>query len=195
MLIYLFRHGETEWNIQKRYTGTADVPLSKEGRRKLRALDCSVSVVYTSDLSRAQETARILFPDARIIPIHGLREMSFGDFTGHNFDELQHDPAYRTWVEGGCVHCCPNGEEDRDGFTARVCRTFSRLVDDALREDARYLMIVAHGGTQMAVMSRFVQSTCDYFDWQTGNGGAFVLDSARWEEDRMLQLVGTLNRN
>jgi len=192
MLIRLLRHGETDWNAQKRYTGTADVPLSERGRRALRRMALHPSVVYTSTLRRTRETAEILFPDAVIIPVHDLREMDFGDFTGHNFDELQHDPTYRDWVEGGCTERCPNGTEDRTAFTERCCAAFSRLLDEALRENAPELVVVAHGGTQMAVLSRYVHSERGYFDWSAPNGGGFLLDPSPWLYERRLLLVGTV---
>ena len=62
MKIYLLRHGQTEYNEQKRYQGTRDIPLSEKGRACLRQADLEPAEVYVSPLSRAVETAQILFP-------------------------------------------------------------------------------------------------------------------------------------
>ena len=52
MLIYLLRHGLTEYNAQKRYQGQRDIPLSEEGCRELRRADIDPKVVYISGVGR-----------------------------------------------------------------------------------------------------------------------------------------------
>ena len=78
MLIYLLRHGQTEYNAQKRYQGQRDIPLSPEGAAQLRRADFDPDVVYVSTLQRTSQTARILFPEAKLVPVDGLKEMCFG---------------------------------------------------------------------------------------------------------------------
>ena len=63
MLIYLLRHGLTEYNAQKRYQGQRDIPLSPEGLAQLRRADIDPKVVYISTLQRTRQTAEVLFPD------------------------------------------------------------------------------------------------------------------------------------
>ena len=69
MLIYLLRHGQTEYNAQKRYQGQRDIPLSPEGAAQLRRADFDPDVVYVSTLQRTSQTARILFPEAKPVPV------------------------------------------------------------------------------------------------------------------------------
>ena len=69
MLIYLLRHGQTEYNAQKRYQGQRDIPLSPEGAAQLRRADFDPDVVYVSTLQRTSQTARILFPEAKLVPV------------------------------------------------------------------------------------------------------------------------------
>ena len=57
MLIYLLRHGLTEYNAQKRYQGQRDIPLSPEGLAQLRRADIDPKVVYISTLQRTRQTA------------------------------------------------------------------------------------------------------------------------------------------
>ena len=78
MKVYLLRHGQTEYNVDKRYQGTRDIPLSEKGRAALRRADIEPDTVYVSPLCRAVDTARVLFPAARLVPVHDLREMCFG---------------------------------------------------------------------------------------------------------------------
>ena len=82
MTVWLIRHGRTEWNDTGRYQGQTDLPLSNEGAAELARADFSPKTVYVTPLKRTQETARILFPDARQIVIDDLREMDFGAFEG-----------------------------------------------------------------------------------------------------------------
>lgn len=188
MLIYLLRHGATAYNASGRYQGRRDIPLSASGRAALMRADFSPEVVYVSPLSRAVETAAILFPDADYLSVPALAEMDFGVFEGRSFREMAHDAAYRSWVAGGCQGRCPGGES-REEFSGRVCRVFARLVDEALDAGAARLVIVAHGGVQMAALERHALPRRGYFDWNAPCGGGFVLDSAPWRERRLLALA------
>lgn len=192
MTVYLLRHGETAYNAEKRYQGTRDVPLSPRGRAALRRAEFCPRVVYTSPLCRAAETARILFPGARLVAVPDLREMCFGDFEGRNYIEMGDDPDYRAWVEGNCLARPHGGMEDRAQFIARSCAAFAALADQALAEGQRRLVIVAHGGTQMAVLSEFARPRQDYYHWRVGNAAGFLLqvETQRWARERTLTVAG-----
>ncbi len=114
MLIYLLRHGQTEYNAQKRYQGQRDIPLSPEGAARLRRADFDPDVVYVSTLQRTSQTARILFPEAKLVPVDGLKEMCFGSFEGRNFIEMEKDPV-SGMGEGQLRKSLP-GWRAQDGF-------------------------------------------------------------------------------
>ncbi len=192
MLIYLIRHGETAWNAVRKYQGSVDLSLSPEGAAALHRADFSPEKVYVSPLLRAKQTAAILFPDAPQVEVDGLREMCFGDFEGRSPDEMEHDPAFRAWVDGDCVAPCPNGES-REEFTARSAAVFERLVDEALERGEETLVIVAHGGTQMALMEKYVRPQAPYYTWLAGNGKGYLLDAGHWRERRELALLERLS--
>ena len=139
MLIYLLRHGQTEYNAQKRYQGQRDIPLSPEGAAQLRRADFDPAVVYVSTLQRTSQTARILFPEAKLVPVDGLKEMCFGSFEGRNFIEMEKDPEYQAWVKANCESPCPDGERKTD-FSDRICRQLlhigQRLAGKRLRKGA-----------------------------------------------------------
>jgi len=191
MKIYLLRHGETAYNAQKKYLGSTDLPLSEKGREDLVRADISPATVYVSPLRRTAETAGILFPRARQIVIPDLREMEFGIFEGKSYRDMEHFAPYREWVDGNCLDPIPEGES-RAAFSARTCAAFEKLVNDALAAGEGPLVVVAHGGTQMAVLERFARPHRDYFSWRGPLGGGFVLDAARWREDRVLTLLDTV---
>ena len=191
MLIYLLRHGQTEYNAQKRYQGQRDIPLSPEGAAQLRRADFDPDVVYVSTLQRTSQTARILFPEAKLVPVDGLKEMCFGSFEGRNYIEMEHDPDYLAWVAANCESPCPDGET-KAVFSERVCRAFAALVDRALAEGEETLVILAHGGTQMAAMERYALPHADYYHWCAPNAGGYVLDAGDWAEQRVLHLLKTV---
>ena len=191
MLIYLLRHGQTEYNAQKRYQGQRDIPLSPAGAAQLCRADFDPDVVYVSTLQRTSQTAHILFPTAKLVQVVGLKEMCFGSFEGRNFIEMEHDPDYLAWVAANCESPCPDGET-KASFSERICRTFAQLVDKALAAGEQRLVILAHGGTQMAAMERFALPRRDYYDWCGPNAGGYVLDAKDWTEKRVLYLVKTV---
>lgn len=193
MLIYLIRHGETIFNAENRYQGSLDVPLSERGRRKLRRADFCPTVVYTSPLRRTKETAAILFPQARQIAVSELREMSFGVFEGRSREELAEDEQHRIWLTTGFTGSCPGETETHPQFVRRTCNAFAALVDEALDKGEERLVIVAHGGTQMAVLSAYTSDPREFSQWLTGNGGGYVLDTARWKDEHILIPVSAVD--
>ena len=89
MLIYIVRHGLTEWNKLKKLQGAADVPLAKEGillaEKTGEALkDVKFDICFTSPLSRARQTAECVLGDRNvpIIPDKRIQEINFGDLEG-----------------------------------------------------------------------------------------------------------------
>lgn len=184
MLVYLLRHGKTAWNLEGRYQGRSDIPLCEAGKRELSPADFSPERVYVSPMKRAAETAQLLFPGVQPIVVPGLEEMDFGAFEGKRFRDLADDPAYRAWVEGNCTAPCPGGE-GREDFSRRVCAAFERL----MAREREQLVIVAHGGTQMAILERYGRPHRDYFAWQSPNGGGFLLEAEHWEQTRELRLL------
>lgn len=170
MLIYLLRHGETDWNRERRHQGLTDIPLSDRGRAALRQADFAPEQVYVSPLVRARETAAVLFPRAIQIVIPDFREMDFGAFEGRTANEMADGPAYRAWVAKGCTGRCPGGENLAE-FSNRVWNAFVKL----LETEQERLVIVAHGGVQMAILDCYAEPHRDYFSWTApcgGGGGA-----------------------
>lgn len=170
MELIILRHGKTVGNRENRYVGRTDEPLCDEyiAEVKVEGCDLGVSKVYVSPLIRARQTAQILFPNAKQTVVDGLREMDFGDFEGRTGDEMINDEAYRKWVDGSCEGLCPNGE-DMTGFRNRVCRAFAQLTLNAAKNGNERIVIVAHGGTIMAVMSSFTEAKRPYFEWFVPN--------------------------
>ncbi len=172
MTVELIRHGETALQREHRYQGRVDVPLSLEGRAGLKPAHQRPGRIYVSPLLRARQTAALLFPEAEQVVVPGLEEMDFGRFEGKNYRELSGDPAYQSWVDGFCLGPCPGGESKGE-FCVRVCAAFEALLEEARARGEDFVTIVAHGGTQMAVMERFALPRKDYFDWHLESGQGY----------------------
>jgi alpha-ribazole phosphatase len=193
MRIYLLRHGKTSYNAEKRYQGTRDIPLCDEGRAELGRADFTPDRVYVSPLCRARESASILFPGVRQVVVPDFREMCFGSFEGRNYVDMEKDPDYLAWVNGNCEGSCPDGERRAD-FSRRSCEAFRALVEQSLAEGRETLAIMAHGGTQMAVMEAYALPHEDYYHWCSPNAGGYLLetDAARWNGAHTVQLLRTV---
>jgi probable phosphoglycerate mutase len=148
--ILLARHGETDWNSERRWQGHADRPLNEVGREQARELaetltDRAIDVVYSSDLLRAHETALIvgerLGLAVEVDP--GLREVDVGDWAGRLLTEIEEaDPAgFARWQEGRKAW---NGGESYEEMGERVVAAVLRL---AARHPGDTVLIVTHGGS------------------------------------------------
>lgn len=146
-------------------------------------------VVYVSPYLRAKQTADILFPDAGKVEIPELAECRFGEFEYKNYAELNGNPDYQRYIDSGGTTAFPGGETKAE-FTDRVMRGFEKVfVDVESREGQKRLrcdvssriemahtslsdtiIIVAHGGTIMALMDQLSEPHKDYFDWQVKPG-------------------------
>ena len=186
--IILLRHGKTQGNLENRYNGRTDDPLCNEGVAEAEAGEHhpEIPLVYASPMRRAQQTAKIFFPNAAIETVQDLREMDFGDFEGRNAEEMEHDPDYNAWVAGGCVDACPNGE-GIPTFAARASKAFLASVTDAIRRGETRIGVAVHGGVIMAVMYAFSGSDQPYHAWYVRNCGGFeiTVDEASWEKQHI----------
>ena len=120
--IWWIRHGQSTWNIENRWQGHSNIPLSEIGQQQAlrlrRALQEVVfDSIYSSDLDRAQHTARLALPEgSRIISDARLRECHFGDFEGltrAQMDEAQ-TQVLGQWLQDPFGLPIPGGESLAD---------------------------------------------------------------------------------
>jgi broad specificity phosphatase PhoE len=137
----IIRHGETDWNLQGRTQGAADVPLNEQGQRQARCVAAHLArqrwdAIYGSPLSRAFETARIIADAAELAPIHTdprLAERDFGKAEGMDVHERR---AHFRWGD------IP-GAESWD----RVAERGLAAIHDIVRANPNArVLAVAHGG-------------------------------------------------
>lgn len=178
--LVIIRHGETKSNREHRYLGKTDELLSEEGKEELTEQGKlgaypSVDILFTSPMKRCIQTADILYPGVSAVPVEEWTEMDFGAFEGKNYFELRGDERYQTWIDSNGMLPFPGGES-REDFILRCEKGFCRIQREVAKregkEEIERIGLVVHGGTIMALMSRYRGG--EYFDYQVGNGRGYI---------------------
>lgn len=148
-LFYFLRHGETAWNAEGRLCGSTDVPLSDVGRRQAQLLarrlqPIVVEALYSSSLSRALETARLIGGAIGREPVVDprLAELNYGAWEGRTFEEIKlASPAiYRAWDADPANMAPPEGESG----VHLIERVTPFLADVAQRHQSGNVVVVCH---------------------------------------------------
>lgn len=153
MRVWLARHGETDWNAERRVQGQTDTQLNANGIAQARRLSGQLAQqpdivkVYCSRLERARVTAQIV-ADRIGVPCEvrdNLEELAFGDWEGCTHQEMEErwPELYAKWRNTDNIDLRPpNGETLRE-----LQQRFGQAVADIIREGAEgNIVIVAHGG-------------------------------------------------
>ena len=148
-MIYLVRHGATEWNKDGIFRGRKDLPLSEEGKRQAlstarRLKNSSIDSVYSSPLKRAVETAEAIASECgcRIVKVEGLIDLNFGDWEGRTFEWVRtNDPERYMLYKRSPQHCTvPGGESLKDCYD-RAFRTFLRIASQQSADGSGYAVV------------------------------------------------------
>ena len=169
--ILLFRHGQSEWNKLNLFTGFKNIELSEQGieeankaGQSFKNLDIKFNIVFTSELKRAQETAKIILQklnqwdflnnEGKIISNINLNERDYGDLTGLNKKETAEkfgEEQVHKWRRGYSDQP-PNGESLED-VVRRVTKYFEEVIKPAIQSDENdNILIAAHGNSLRALL-------------------------------------------
>ncbi len=173
--IWWLRHGSTDWNKEKRWQGHSDVPLNELGRSQARALAAQFKGihfdgVWSSDLSRSMDTARLSLPEGTIIhPDPRLREIPMGIVEGRTWQELspQEQAQIDAWWANPYDTYFPGSEESLGDVVRRV-----RSWQSELPQEGRVLAF-SHGGTIRTMLWEIVGAPTSARPWsaELGNTG------------------------
>jgi broad specificity phosphatase PhoE len=156
--LILVRHGQSVGNAQQFMQGQMDTPLTDLGREQAKALakrlkGYGISAIYTSDLSRAYETAQIVGEELGIEPVPDprLREIDLGGWSGLTRAEViaRYPEEWKRWEEGKDIEHA--GGESFSQFWERVREVLNEIID---RHRGETVLIVAHGGVTRIVASK-----------------------------------------
>jgi len=176
--LYLVRHGETDWNRQRRIQGLTDIPLNETGRAQARATGMLLSrrhwnAIFSSPLGRAVETASIIASEVGLgapALVDALVERNYGLAEGLDWIEIE-----RRYPRGTMVP----GRESREQVGARVIPALMQL---AAERPGEALLIVSHGGAIRSVLNQ-VEPSASHGMITNGSVHSFRL------EDGALRLI------
>ena len=161
--LVLVRHGQSLWNLEDRFTGWVDVPLTDKGREEARNAgkrlrDLRFDVAYTSVLSRAEETLDLILGVLRQLPPvirdQALNERHYGDLQGLNKKrtaELHGADQVKLWRRSYDV-APPNGEALKN-TAERTLPFFERAILGDLHL-GKNVLVVAHGNSNRSIVMK-----------------------------------------
>ena len=150
-LVYLVRHGETEWSLSGQHTGITDIPLTANGRRVAKLFEplcakVSFTLVLTSPLERARTTCELAGLGARAEIDRNLMEWNYGEYEGLTPKQIHAKaPEWMLFRDG-----CPGGESPEQ-VGARVDRVIARV-----RAVDGHVALFAHGHILRVLAARWL---------------------------------------
>lgn len=176
MILYIIRHGETDWNVKRRFQGRSDIPLNDEGRRLARVTsealrDIPFNKIYTSPLKRAYETAMII-KGGRDIPViteQRIIEIGFGEYEGLCCGKDNYnipDPAFMNFFDRPEAYKPPRGAEGIDELKARTADFLREIVYNRNMENDT-ILVSTHGAALRGLLS-FINDTALEDFWKGG---------------------------
>ncbi|MBO4900217.1 MAG: histidine phosphatase family protein [Lachnospiraceae bacterium] len=173
-MLYIIRHGLTDWNSKYKLQGQTDIPLNDEGRAMARKAheECRnvrFDICFCSPLIRARETADILL-EGRDVPIYyddRLKEMYFGDYEGiENSFSIPDCPINVFFKDPANYTDPPGGAESLDDLFARTGEFLDEKVYPLLNE-GKDVLIVGHGAMNSSIVCRIKERERADF-WKEG---------------------------
>lgn len=159
--VLIVRHGETDYNVQRRWQGQLDVDLNTTGKQQAEALaktlvNTPIDAVYSSDLRRAADTARIIAAPHKLPILHesGLREINVGVFQGLNRREIDERYPYEMYRWNNDDNYAPQGGESRFQLQERAFAAWESIT----QRNHRTILLVSHGGTIRLLLRRVIPS-------------------------------------
>jgi probable phosphoglycerate mutase len=165
MRVFCIRHGETEWSLSGRHTGTTDIPLTDNGRELAKGLRPALSgqqftLVLVSPLQRARETCALAGLERQAVVTRDLAEWDYGIYEGLTSAEIHgRTPGWMVFRDG-----CPKGETPRQ-VGDRVDRVIARAI-----EAGGDVALFAHGHVLRTLAARWIGLAAE-------EGSRFQLDT------------------
>lgn len=164
--LFLIRHGETDYTLHRKYCGQKNIPLNANGIKQANYLrtklkNIKIDKVYSSDLKRAFQTAKIVFQNKIVHKRKALREIDFGKFCGLTFEEASrlYPDVYKTWLSNPANVKIPKGES-LTNFAKRVERCFDEIFSQNAKKT---VVLVSHGGLIRIILLKILGQGLDKF--------------------------------
>jgi len=196
--IWLVRHGQTLWNEQGRFCGHTDIPLSTLGRRQARQLSSHlqhvlITAIYSSDLSRARETAEIIAKKRQIdiIVSPTWREIDFGAWEGLTYDEIAASFADQLGFFADPEHYAPPQGETLTEVLQRVTPALQEIMQ---RGHNGEIVLVSHGGVLRGLLCALLgMPLSNQWQLRIDTGSLSAIDVSLDEHGKLLMSLAGLN--
>lgn len=193
--IHLIRHGETEWNVERRMQGHLNSPLTERGRfqvRQLRKAIGRIDVAYSSPSGRALETAEIILNGAlkKIGRVSGLKEINLGIWEGMQIGrvEKEYPKEYKTFWSKPSKFSVVQGET----FFEVQDRAVKAVLDAARTHKGESILLVSHAATIKAILAHFENRSLDKLWDPPGveNGSHSVIEEREEDQFKVVRYGG-----
>jgi alpha-ribazole phosphatase len=174
--IALLRHGMTLENERQAYLGWLDSPLVAD-QLFPEIPDC-FEQIYTSDLGRCKETAKVLFPKKVPEVLPDLREIHFGDWEGKTYEQLKNEDLYKKWLSKPFKESPPDGEP-YGAFTHRVENAWEKITRNIVENQIQSAAVVTHGGVIRYLLTQYAPEQRDFWHWRIPYGRGYQLTWSR----------------
>lgn len=191
--IYLVRHGQSEWNYQRKIQGQQDTLLTEEGKLQAKKLSYrlkseNIDAIYSSDLKRAYETANIIGEELNIdvTPMESFREIAFGHWEGIEIDKINsaNEKEHQTWLKEPHKFKM-EGAETLYEIQKRAMSGVSLVLN---KNPGKNILIVSHGTTLKTIILGLLDMDLKYYNKLTlGNVSLTIIEFRDY--NRVLKLL------
>lgn len=195
--IHIIRHGLTQANLERKYIGRTDPPLCEVGLRQLRELMAeweypAVQRVYSSPLLRAAQTAKLIYPTQKPVPVEGLQEIDFGDFEDRTIEDLEKDPAFQAWIASADMPV-PGGESGQQVYQRSV-KAMGDIFAEMMEERITSAAVVTHSGLITGLLANLGLPQREAVRWSCdpGRGYTLLMTPQMWMRDKKFEVYGRL---
>ena len=183
MRLYLIRHGQSVTNLERKFTGWAQAPLTEPGREDARRAGGKLAGltfdrIYSSDLIRAVQTAQEALPGCEPVQLKELREISVGSLEWRPIADCEREYGDKLWNDRNKYDFTPYGGEKGQKLTARV-RAFLKMLEE---DPAERIAAFAHAGFIQCMLRVVLKQDVDRTLLKCANGSVSVFEYAggRW---------------
>lgn len=187
--IYLVRHGQTQWNREEIFRGTADIPLNESGIREAHLAaeslkERAIKAVFSSPLARAKQTAEAIagLHGLEVRIIEGLKDLCFGEWQGVSHQAVleRYPELFRQWLREPHRVTFPGGES-LGAIQSRAVEAVKKVV---LKHPEETIVMVSHRVVNRALICGLVGIDLSRF-WQIGQDTT-AINLLTWKHGRFI---------
>lgn len=201
MILYMIRHGETDWNLEHKLQGMTDIPLNSNGRRVAELTreglrDVKFDVAFSSPLSRAKETAEIILEgtNVEIVVDERIREVGFGSFEGTDSSEFA-EGIKKFFAQPECF-VATNGAESYESLLERERSFWNDLCANPRHQNST-ILLATHGAALNGLLCVIKEKEIADF-WKCGlhkNCGITILEVKNGEIEFLQEAIILYDEN